>query len=436
MAIRTDQAPPKKDKLDLTLRCPGNPLDTGPDGVLAVLQAFDASAVLAPTEIHVGKPYSHEAVLGAVREQAQASRFVIGLGRSDESALAVRLQFSQEGPMQFAIHATVAFDWVAADPEPRARVLIELVRALSSTVAPGLGWIHGAADLAAARVQNKKTAGSLYELRDVAWLNVIGRELVEQLGRERVATLPAFVCEDLPDGAVLFLTRPTPIDFAADDARHAQAQALAHLTGMDEAATFSQLRARSKMIAPVEKKFDPDIAEVIERLLAFVNPAHQGSEIASWSSYRPPAPSEVLPAAQQPPADVSDPEALVARWESLDAEQLIALLHSHVPAIAKADPATLPEVDAHFYRGDYPKHFPRARIENDLVPAVGAFLGMLLVQRLGGRWAPRKNLDESAVIVGNRAWLVFLRARHYLQSKEDAVHHSLTQFFRAAARKD
>ena len=69
-----------------------------------------------------------------------------------------------------------------------------------------------------------------------------------------------------------------------------------------------------------------------------------------------------------------------------------------------------------------------------LVPALGAFLGRYLVDGLGGRWVPRNKLEEAMVVIGDRAWLPFLRARHALQSQEAPLDYSCSQLFRTAQR--
>jgi hypothetical protein len=69
-----------------------------------------------------------------------------------------------------------------------------------------------------------------------------------------------------------------------------------------------------------------------------------------------------------------------------------------------------------------------------MTPAVGAYLGNVLVRRLGGQWIPRKKLEESQVRVGSRVWLPFLRARRYMQSRQSLLDYSLTQLFREAER--
>ena len=68
------------------------------------------------------------------------------------------------------------------------------------------------------------------------------------------------------------------------------------------------------------------------------------------------------------------------------------------------------------------------------VPTIGAYLGEVLVRNLGGRWIPRQKLEEAQVLVGNRVWLPFLRARHYMTSRQALLEHSLTQLYRIAER--
>ena len=60
------------------------------------------------------------------------------------------------------------------------------------------------------------------------------------------------------------------------------------------------------------------------------------------------------------------------------------------------------------------------------VPAVGAYLGEVLVRHLGGQWIPRKKLEEAQVRVGKRVWLPFLRAHRYMRSRQSLLDYSLT----------
>jgi hypothetical protein len=91
-------------------------------------------------------------------------------------------------------------------------------------------------------------------------------------------------------------------------------------------------------------------------------------------------------------------------------------------------------VDYQFWHEDFPKVFERQLIDEHAVPAIGAYLGQVLVRNLGGTWIPRQKLDEAQVLVGNRVWFPFVRARHYMRSCQSLLDYSLTQIYRAAER--
>jgi hypothetical protein len=105
-----------------------------------------------------------------------------------------------------------------------------------------------------------------------------------------------------------------------------------------------------------------------------------------------------------------------------------------VPQVLQTTLEALPALDWqlwHFGWGEYPS----ADKEEALIPALGAWLGRYLVYKLGGRWVPRRALAETAVVVGDRAWLPFLRARHALENRDAPLNYSCTQFFREAQRR-
>lgn len=70
-----------------------------------------------------------------------------------------------------------------------------------------------------------------------------------------------------------------------------------------------------------------------------------------------------------------------------------------------------------------------------MIPAVGGYVGELLVRRFGGRWVPRRKRDEAAVVIGEHAWLPFVRAGEYLVDHQAAVRASLTHFVREIERR-
>jgi hypothetical protein len=240
--------------------------------------------------------------------------------------------------------------------------------------------------------------------------------------------------EALPGGTTLWLTRPTPADFDSEEARLAQSRALVHLRPeLSLDSTLAVLRQRSLVFSPIPIEFDPDVADILMWEVEFRGLAQKREAVESFNRYRPPPVSEWRPASQAPTPDVDDVKAAINTYERLYAEQLVALFHTDVPQGMEGTLEALPRLDWHLWHSGWAKNLSHEQRET-LVPALGAFLGRYLVEVLGGRWQPRRKLDEASVVVGNRAWLPFLRARHALQSSEAPLDFSGSQLFRTAQR--
>ena len=108
-------------------------------------------------------------------------------------------------------------------------------------------------------------------------------------------------------------------------------------------------------------------------------------------------------------------------------------LHKEVPNIESFDSAVVPRVDYRLWRFGF-ADYDRKDVEADLVPAIGAYLALVMVKHLGGTLVPRRNIDEPQVVIGNRAYLPFLRARHALAARDAILDYSLTQFIAVAKR--
>jgi hypothetical protein len=266
------------------------------------------------------------------------------------------------------------------------------------------------------------------------WLNVYGPRLVEELGRQRMLSTPAAHLEELPGGAMLWLTRPTPADFASEEARLAQARALVHLRPeLKWEDTLATLRQRSLAFIPIPIEFDPDVADILWQEVEHQELVNQRANVERFNRYRPPPVSEWLPATEAPASDVGNMHQAIDTYEGLYAEQLIALFHKEVPALLNGAPEAMPQLDYRLW------HYGWGRLGSEeekeaLIPALGAWLGMFLVHSLGGRWVPRRKLEETSVVLGDRAWLPFLRARHALQGRDAPLDFSCSQLFRLAQR--
>jgi hypothetical protein len=173
----------------------------------------------------------------------------------------------------------------------------------------------------------------------------------------------------------------------------------------------------------------PLLARVVDRAAIH----ERQRRIAEFNAWQPPEPEEWRPADSALPPDVEDPERAREHYSYL-AELLVALLHTQVPSVFDATPESLTDADFYFWREEFPTRRLREAIDEHAVPAIGAYLGEVLVQHLGGRWIPRKQLEETQVLVGHRVWFPFLRARHYMRSRQALLDYSLTRLYRVAER--
>ncbi|WP_375767508.1 hypothetical protein NR798_38400 [Archangium gephyra] len=386
------------------------------------------------------RKYTRAAIWKALEEKRGERTTSIALYRTKWPALVIwpRLTFPPLAPELNILLEVQPFS-LFAEVE-RCRRFIEMVRAWASRYPVSHASAHSLADdqLAGAPYfgRDERTArrDGFDKIYEVCWLNVFGPKLVESVGRERMLSTPAHRVEELPNGSILLVTRPTPTDFASEEARLAQARAHAHLRpDLDFDTVLRALRERSAALTPVEPRFHPDMAPLLSRVVDFAAIHERQRRIAQLNAWQPPEPEEWLPAEAALPSDVADPERALEQY-SLHAEHLVVMLHTEVPSVLEETPESLTDADYYFWREDFPKTRLREVLDEHVVPAVGAYLGQVLVHNLGGRWIPRKNLMEAQVLVGDRAWLPFVRAQRYLRSCETLLDYSLTRLYREAER--
>jgi hypothetical protein len=428
-------ATPPDDRVEIVLlSAPGTPRI---ERMRALLAAIDAHAgALGPAWIEEKKqraPYSADAVLrwtSAPPNPAWGSSLTCA--REDPAVSFCFALLLPGRSADLSLDVMIPMAWCGRSAE-RGDAIAGLVRAMAEAMHASFGFAHSERDLSLGRDAHVTDPYAPLEVVESHWVDVYGAPLVEKLGRARVMSTPGDVRAN-PDGGVVLATGQTPADGLSDGSRHTQARALAHLTGEPFESILARLTERSARLAPVERRFDPDLAELLNAVVDGLSCGEQSAAIATWNAFRPPEPDEWLPAGRAPASDVPDPGREVARYGSQLSERLVALLHPYVKGIRAADPRLLPRVDAHFWAFDYPRGYPRATIDEDLVPALGAWLGEVLVKSLGGRWVPRRSIEESQVVVGDRAWLPFRRARRYLASRDAVASYSLSQFHRWAER--
>ncbi|RYZ44233.1 MAG: hypothetical protein EOO71_00110 [Myxococcaceae bacterium] len=409
-----------------------------------VLQALESCAGDWMPDIVKGRrrrKYSRAAFWKAVEEARDEHGAMVGLHRTKWPALDMTLLlWFPPHPPRLDIYVSLQPLSFFANAE-RSRGFVEMVRewasrhlvthAMTSSLAED--QLSGAPDYG--RDERTARRDGFDKIYEVGWLNVFSPKLVESVGRERMLSTPAYKVEELPNGSILLVTRPTPADFASDEARVAQARIQVHLRPeLDEATVLRTLRERSAALVPVEPRFHPDLAPLLQGVVDQVLLGERQRKIAEFNAYQPPEPEEWLPVSAALPCDVEGPDLVLDQYLEL-VEGLIVVLHTSVPSIFDSMPGSLTDLDLYFWREDFPRRYLREYIDEHTAPAVGAYLGHVLVRRLGGQWIPRKKLEESQVRVGNRVWLPFLRARRYMQSRQALLDYSLTQLFLEAERQ-
>ncbi|MBN1209082.1 MAG: hypothetical protein JXB05_29760 [Myxococcaceae bacterium] len=410
----------------------------GLEAVLGAVESLDAELRLDQIRhTRRKRKYSRQVLREHLHEAYIGDVFDIMLARSKPPDTMLTLTSSEyeTGIRSVLKLGVIPFDFFREPGrgEERAEHIISFVRALAAHLPLSHGFGHSFADFHLSSDPLAEDIIAPPRIQEAFWLNVYGPQLVEQVGRQRMLSTPAFHLEELPGGAVLWLTRPTPVDFASEEARLAQARAMVHLRpelGLES--TLAALRKRSLEFTPIPMEFDPLVADILRWEADFQGLlGGRRALVERFNRYHPPPVSEWIPTSQAPAPDVDDVKAAIDTYHGLYAEQLIALFHEEEPLVLKDSTDALPRMDFRLWHYHWP-----GRVDDEqreiLVRALGGWLGRFLVYFLGGNWVPRKKVEEAAVIVGDRAWLPFLRARHALQGPEAPLDYSCSQFFRVA----
>ncbi|RJS13620.1 hypothetical protein DRW03_35980 [Corallococcus sp. H22C18031201] len=384
------------------------------------------------------RKYSREAVRHALEERREEYGTIIGLVRPEEPAVSLVLTLGPEQERSLWSTSLTVQPLSFFSEIETCRSFVRVARSWAAQFPADYAAAHSVADRQLAgfpsfgrddRTWKRDGFDKVYEL---FWLNIFGPKLVESVGRERMLSTPAHLVEELPNGSVLLVLWPTPAEFASEEARVVQARAHVHLRpDLDFDTILRTLRERSAALVPVEPRFHPDVAPFLSRLPDEFSISERQRKIAEFNAFRPPVPEEWLPVAL--PSDVANPERVVESYGDLS-EGLVAALHTKVPSIMDETAESLTDLDFYFWQENFPERYERELIDSHTAPALGAYLGDVLVRRLGGTWVLREKMEESQVRVGKRVWLPFLRARRYMQSRQSLLEYSLTQYFKEAER--
>ncbi|MFL5346052.1 MAG: hypothetical protein ACJ8AT_14780, partial [Hyalangium sp.] len=264
----------RSDELWVALYFAANPVASSDTGLEAVLEVIEHEAgLLMPEQVAGKRRYrytrrrAHEEL---ARNTSQDYSWLL-LERNTKPEVLWHLSFGGNGPGLYLRFTSSPLSFFRQDEaaEARCQQVVRVVRALCQRLGPvDYGFAHSRADELLGSDPHKSKPSAPPGAYEAYWLNVYGKQLVDSLGRQRVLTLPAQSVEPLPCGGVLWLSRPTVADFDSPEARRAQARCLVHLRPELRLEEVERtLLERSLAFQPLEERFDPDIADLIELIL-------------------------------------------------------------------------------------------------------------------------------------------------------------------------
>lgn len=358
------------------------------------------------------------------------------------------------------LHVELGTDPYDADRERAdGEVLATVMGALLAT-APQRGFVQLRADSAAEYALRRTSLGidAHPALNDVAW-----RQIVDPAHAPRLAPLLERGLVQRRGEHHVVVLEGTVSDVFREPARRAR-MAIFAAVHPDVAAPYEkQLAERAAVLEGVDAELDEDAAELLLAAIGTDAPYAQAAALR-WTGRALPLDEHAPAASLDAPRSRELPRVLAP----LGAEAL-ALLHAErLPTCLPPSLAGLQAVDllaASFGIDRIGRLFMQAAdVERHLVPALGAYLGEAMVRELGGAWVvPRgadlepdgecadwpvsrlapSECDRIAVVVGDRAWFPFARARKLVHAAtrqgfnptiEPILEMCLTKMMRAAAR--
>lgn len=220
-----------------------------------------------------------------------------------------------------------------------------------------------------------KTGAALDKcLPGIYWLTIFGPQLVEHFGREKVEGLPVQRVLDFDSGGLGLVLRDSPYAPAKPE----------RLRQDDEIA--KQLGEEYFFDAANPEKECRPISSVTSGGVEAQTVAKQPTEFSLNDLKK----VSVLDASGQTVTDLGDL-----------AEMLVVFLHGEVNEASEYSRAALEAIDRHFKQHPQQKEYKPEHLNQEFLPALGAYLGEVLVRGLKAKWVKREPLPQSTLKHGD-----------------------------------
>lgn len=238
---------------------------------------------------------------------------------------------------------------------------------------------------------NIKGTGSLIKagaalnkcLPGVYWMTLFGPQLVEHFGRERIANLPVRRVLDLGSGAdtgaggLGIMLRDNPYEPAKSERLQRDAEVM-KLLGEEY---FFNAASPDKECSPVPSVTRGGVESVSIGTKQEPQPKFSLEDLKKVS---------VPDAKGQPITDLADL-----------AEMLVVFLQGEVNEADEYSRAALEAIDSHFAQHPQLKEYKPEHLNKEFLPALGAYLGEVLVRNLKAKWVVGEPLPQSTVKLGD-----------------------------------
>jgi hypothetical protein len=255
---------------------------------------------------------------------------------------------------------------------------------------------------------SKVKSGTTLEegLPGIYWMTIFGPTLVDHFGRERLKSLPVHRVVDLGAAGIMILIRKSPSDTELPE-RLRQDHEIMEILGLEYFFDIGKPHAVTSPIPGVTKLSSDQTSE----------PSGQGDS----SFPEDPAEAFEFQDVRSPDGDpFSSPEAL--------ADMLVVYLHTEIDGLEDYSRRSLQLLDDYLQKHPAAEAYSTEHLMMEFIPALGAYLGHVLVKQLSASWDIASPLMRSGVRVGNEVIYPFRHAYRCVY-KEGA----LAQFYDNAA---
>ncbi|EDX71720.1 hypothetical protein MC7420_2386 [Coleofasciculus chthonoplastes PCC 7420] len=217
------------------------------------------------------------------------------------------------------------------------------------------------------------------------WLTIFGTELVRAFGESKLLALPKVESFSLDSHQVAICLNEPVLPDNMEQRLHSESQ-LADLVG----AQFFFDRNRTGL------QFEqvPQLAKTLKNISSKEAVAHEDLPepgALSQVEFKNFGNQVILSPDGIPYANPSDL-----------AEQLVVFLHTDVEEVFTYSRSALEKLDTFFTEHPQKLEYKEQHLQKEFIPALGAYLGEVIVQELGGDWLVREPLLKSTVTINDR----------------------------------